>query len=318
MVSTPGPEWASSCLCSERADALKASIRKIVRKLRRDPKGALPAGTGRAARGRGGASRTDSPVLGPKSLGDVTGETVYGDRPLRFRSLTLTEADLPALDDPSAIEGAFKIRVARHTGAHRDAGALVERQYSGRGYSVPGGIKRDPSVVTFVAYDEGLVVGTVSVGLDSEHGLAADELYAEEIDGMRAIGSRVCEFTRLAVDRTAASKPVLAGLFHTAYLYASVIRRYTHAVIEVNPRHVAYYGTALGFVPIGPQRMNTRVNAPAVLLYAPFSTIAHGLAQYAGKKQHGPGAKRSLFVYGYSPQEEAGVLKRLRELVASG
>ena len=181
----------------------------------------------------------------PKNLSDITGQTVYGDRPLRFRSLTLTEADFPALDDPAAIEGAFKIRVARHTGAHRDAGALVERQYAGRGYAIPAP-KHNPYLATFLAYDEGLIVGTVSVGLDSEHGLSADALYAKEIDVLRSMGHRMCEFTRLAVDKTAASKPILAGLFHTAYLYASVIRGYTHAVIEVNPRHVAFYGRALG------------------------------------------------------------------------
>jgi len=108
------------------------------------------------------------------------------------------------------------------------------------------------------------------------------------------------------------------SLFHTAYLYASVIRGFTHAVIEVNPRHVAYYGRALGFVPIGPKRMNTRVNAPAVLLYAPFAAIAKGLALYAGKEVGTPGAGGSLFTYGFPPQEEIGVLKRLRELVAVG
>ena len=58
---------------------------------------------------------------------------------------------------------------------------------------------------------------------------------------------------------------MLAGLFHTAYLYASVIRGFTHAVIEVNPRHVAFYGRALRFDPIGEERMNTRVHAPAVV-----------------------------------------------------
>lgn len=290
---------------------MKASIRKIVQKLRRPDKSGLPARVAKGkARGRGG-----SPDPGPESFRDVTGQTVYGDRPLRFRSLTLTEADMPVLDDPAGIEGAFKIRVARHTGAHRDAGALVERQYAGRGYTVPHGNKRDPYLATFLAYDEGLIVGTVTVRLDSEQHLGADELYANEIDALRSMGHRICEFTRLAVDRTAASKPVLAGLFHTAYLYASVIRGYTHAVIEVNPRHVGYYGTALGFTPIGPKRMNTRVHAPAVLLYAPFATIAHGLALHAGRKMHGPGARRSLFVYGFPPQEEAGVLKRLRDLV---
>lgn len=291
------------------------SIRKFVAKLRRPVKGGPAAGAGkRKPQGRGGAQE-----LSPESLRDVTGQTVYGDRPLRFRSLTLAEADIPVLEDPSSIEGAFKIRVARHTGAHRDAGALVERQYAGRGYTVPNrGAKPNPQLATFLAYDEGMIVGTVSVRLDSKQGLGADELYAKEIDILRSMGNRVCEFTRLAVDRTAASKPVLAGLFHTAYLYASVIRGYTHAVIEVNPRHVAYYGNALGFAAIGPQRMNTRVNAPAVLLYAPFAGIAQSLALHAGRKTHGAGASKSLFVYGFPPQEEAGVLKRLRELVAAG
>ena len=98
---------------------------------------------------------------------------------------------------------------------------------------------------------------------------------------------------------------MLAGLFHTAYLYASVIRGYTHAVIEVNPRHVAFYGRALKFEPIGEERMNKRVNAPAVLLCAPFATIADGFARFAGKPE-APGAGRSLFVYGFPPEEEAG------------
>lgn len=294
-------------------DSLKESFRKIVQKLRRpDKTGLLAPTTQGRKRGRGG-----SPDAGPDSFRDITGQTVYGDLPLRFRSLTLTEVDLPVLDDPATIEGAFKIRVARHTGAHRDAGALVERQYAGRGYTVPKGNKRNPRLATFLAYDEGQIVGTVTVRLDSGERLNADELYPNEIDSLRSMGHRICEFTRLAVDRTAASKPVLAGLFHTAYLYASVIRGYTHAVIEVNPRHVAYYGTALGFTPMGPKRMNTRVNAPAVLLYAPFTTIAEGLALHAGRKIPGPGNRRSLFVYGFPPQEEAGVLKRLRDLVVT-
>ena len=109
---------------------------------------------------------------------------------------------------------------------------------------------------------------------------------------------------------------MLAGLFHTAYLYASVIRGCTHAVIEVNPRHVAFYGRALRFDPIGEERMNRRVDAPAVLLCAPFATIAEGIAKFAGKPD-APGAGRSLFLYGFPPEDEPGVLKRLRELVAT-
>jgi len=244
----------------------------------------------------------------------TTGQTVFDDRPLRFRSLTLTEADLSSLARSSTIEGAFKIRVAKRTHAHRDAFALVQKKYAGRGYAVPVR-KRRSRVLTFIAYDEGQIVGTVAVGADSDKGLSADVLYRADIDRLRAAGCRVCEFTRLAVDRTAASKPVLAGLFHTAYLYASKICGYTHAVIEVNPRHIAFYGKQLKFDPIGAERLNQRVHAPAVLLCASFETIAQELVKYAGKSPT-LGTKRTLFHYGFPREEEEGVLKRLRGLVS--
>jgi hypothetical protein len=247
---------------------------------------------------------------------ETSGETVFDDRALRFRSLTLAEADLTALEAPAGFHNGFKIRVAKLSGRRREAGTLVERRYSGRGYTIPS-LNQDPNLSTFIAYDEGVLVGTVSVRLDSGKGISADELYRAEIDALRQTGAKLCEFTRLAVDKTAASKPVLAGLFHTAYLYSAVIRGCTHAVIEVNPRHVAFYGRALAFHPIGDERMNTRVHAPAVLLCAPFATIAEGLAKYAGKPDV-PGAGRSLFVYGFPPSDEPGVLNRLRVLAAGG
>jgi hypothetical protein len=288
---------------------LKEAFRKIARKLSREKNGVAPTK-------RKPHRRPRPPVTRSKSSADVTGQTVFLDRPLRFRSLTVTEADFPALDHPSAIQAAFKIRVARRTIARRDASALVGRKYSGRGYVVPL-VGKKPRILTFIAYDEGRVVGTVGFGADSPIGLSADELYRAEIDQLRAAGSRVCEFTRLAVDRTAASKSVLACLFHTAYLYASKICGYTHAVIEVNPRHVVFYGKELKFDPFGPERLNTRVNAPAVLLCVAFKTIAAGLAQYGGTTP-APGAKRTLFHYGFPPEEEAGVLKRLHDLITRG
>ena len=107
---------------------------------------------------------------------------------------------------------------------------------------------------------------------------------------------------------------MLAGLFHTAYLYASVIRGYTHAVIEVNPRHVAFYGRALRFDPIGEERMNQRVNAPAVLLCAPFATIADGLASTRASPT-GRGGRALVVPVRIPADDEPGVLKRLRVLV---
>jgi hypothetical protein len=286
------------------------STQKVLAKLQQKAREATPPPRA-DDRPAGSSDPLEPPWTAPV---ENTGETVFADRPLRFRSLTVSEADLSVLEAPEGFHGGFKIRVAKLGGHRREAGKLVERRYAGRGYTIPSPTQ-EPQLTTFIAYDEGQLVGTVSVRLDSEKGLSADDLYRSEIDALRTAGARVCEFTRLAVDKTAASKPVLAGLFHTAYLYASVLRGFTHAVIEVNPRHVAFYGRALCFDPIGEERMNTRVHAAALLLCSPFAVIADGIAKFAGKPDV-PGAGHSLFLYAFPSQDEPGVLKRLRELVA--
>ena len=218
---------------------MKEPTQIVLAKLRRKADGGSPSRSANIPR-----EGTDDPLEPPWTPPVTrTGETVYVDsRPLRFRSLTVAEADLSELEAPEGFHGGFKIRVAKVGGRRREAGNLVEKRYTGRGYTIP---IQDPQLSTFIAYDEGQLVGTVSVRLDSEKGLSADELYGKELDALRSSGARLCEFTRLAVDKTSASKSVLAGLFHTAYLFASVIRGHTHAVIEVNPRHVAFYGRAL-------------------------------------------------------------------------
>lgn len=278
---------------------MRESVRRILDRLR--------------ARRRGGVSNPPT-VPGPSEpppAEGMTGLTVFDDIALRLRNLTNEELDA-SKGDPGALPGAFKIRLAKSRGFQKGAGTLVERRYSDRGYQIPGQ-SEDPNLFTFVAYDEGALVGTVSIRLDSEAGLSADTLYKDEIDDLRKAGCKVCEFTRLAVDVKAVSKPVLAGLFHTAYLYASEVRGFNFAVIEVNPRHVAFYAKALGFEPIGPERMNTRVNAPAVLLCVPFETISAALKKYAGDPE-APAKSRSLFPYGFPQDEESGILKRLLEL----
>ena len=246
---------------------------------------------------------------------EVTGRTIYGDRPLRFRRLTIPDPDLPSITDPATFESAFKIRIAHLTQQPRDADVLVERRYGGRGYQIPV-VKRDPTLMTFLAYDEGQIVGTVSVRLDSpDKGLACDDLYREQVDALRAQGHRLTECTRLAVDTAIASKPVLASLFHTAYLYASVVRNYTYNVIEVNPRHASFYARALRFEPIGPVRMNRRVNAPAILLGVSFEALGEAIARYAGSSDADGGG--TLLRFFFPPDEREGVLNRLRALVVN-
>jgi len=80
---------------------------------------------------------------------------------------------------------------------------------------------------------------------------------------------------------------------------------------------VLFYGKELKFDLIGPERLDKRVNAPAVLLCVAFETIAEGLRKSAGKHP-APGTKRTLFHYGFASKEERGVLHRLNALVAQG
>lgn len=213
-------------------------------------------------------------------------------------------------EDPGVLPGAFRIRVARSSDSREDATALMKRRYASRGYEVQHA-RPDPRLFTFVAYNNGSLVGTVSLRIDSYAGLAADDLYKTEIDALRSSGGPLCEFTRLAVDMNSGSKHVLAGLFHTAFLFGYRVRSFHSAVIEVNPRHVVFYKKALGFEAHGPERLNARVNAPAVLLSIPFRTIAAGIAEYGGRPELAK-STRLLYPYAFSPKDEEGILGRLQ------
>ena len=241
---------------------------------------------------------------------DRTGFTVHHDVALRLRNLSI---DLSApLTDPGPATGEFKIRVAGSMKARSEAHTLVRKRYAGRGYLTSATLISSHSC-TFSAYDEGQLAGTVSLRLDSEEGLAADELYRDETRALRAQGHRICEFTRLAVDTRHVSYPVLAALFHTVFLFAQKLRGFDYAVIEVNPRHVGYYQRQLGFKVIGGRRHNERVSAPALLMGVPFADIARELERHAGKRK-GEGVARNLYEYGFSKAEAEGILGRLRKL----
>jgi hypothetical protein len=251
-----------------------------------------------------GSRATESPI-------QASGWTVFDDVSLRLRNFTVEGLD-PEQGDPGNEPGVFKIRVAGSRDVQEGAGHLVERRYAWRGYNVQA--KRpDPNFFTFVAYDEGEVVGTVSIRLDSDLGLSADRLYSSELTRLRASGARLCEFTRLAVDTKAISKVVLAGLFHTAYMFAYEIRGHDHAVIEVNPRHAAFYRRALMFEPYGDERLNPVVNAPAVLLRLAFSRVPNQVERYGGRPDLAA-TTRVMFPYFFSAKDAQGICQRLRRL----
>lgn len=217
-------------------------------------------------------------------------------------------------DDPSLCYEAeglatrYRIRLATSHGQRSDASFLVRKLYRWRGYSTD--VAHDaPTGVTLVACDEGRIIATVSVGFDSPKNLAVQSLYPEEVAQLRAQGARLCEFTRLAVDRNGSSLEVLAMLFHIAFLYAVHVHGATHLLAEVNPRHVRFYLRMLGFSIAGPERICRRVGAPAVLISLALDHAEGQIARYGGQRNLAK-SMRSLYPYFFSPREAQGIARR--------
>jgi hypothetical protein len=209
-------------------------------------------------------------------------------------------------------EGAFKIRAADSWGARSSASMLISRLYSKRGYRCnPLPSLVDPRQLTLVASDHSSVVGTLTVGFDSDERLLADELFPDEVNALRGSGRQLCEFTKLAVDGLVRSQRVLAAMFHVAFIYAHRIKGCDNLLIEVNPRHIRFYEAKLGFKVLGPRRLNRRVNAPAVLLSLDLWHAQEQVARFGGKPALAD-TERSLYPFGFSATEESGIVRRLQ------
>jgi hypothetical protein len=90
------------------------------------------------------------------------------------------------------------------------------------------------------------------------------------------------------------SKGALGSLFHLAFIYACRINDCDEILVEVNPRHMAFYKRMLGFIQAAPERTRDRVGAPAVLLRLPSMYVGEQIDLHAGHQTSG---KRSLYPY---------------------
>lgn len=203
----------------------------------------------------------------------------------------------------------FSIRLASNDDHRSEASFLVRKMYGWRGYETDDATQ--PNCITLIASLGGRMLATITVGFDSPAGLAVGALYPEQVERLELDGARLCEFTRLAVDRTEHSKELLAMMFHVAYMYARYIHDKTDLLIEVNPRHARFYNRMLGFRRLGPERLCPRVNAPAVLMWLPLQHAEEQISVYGGHRSAAEG-ERSLYPLFFSLVEEAGITARLR------
>lgn len=205
-------------------------------------------------------------------------------------------------------EQRFRFRLAHSDECAGTASMLVQKMYATKGYPA-NPVKRGVMRFTLMAYQGDRVVGTVTLALDSGQGLLADQLYKTEVDGLRAAGRRVGELTKLAIDHNSGSKYIFAGLLHIAYIYAIRIYDYTDVVMEVVPRHVGYYTKMLGCEPLGPEKLNPRVNFPVNLLRLSRDYVDGMISRYGGVKLQNE--TRTLYPYFFPKADEDGITQRL-------
>lgn len=150
---------------------------------------------------------------------------------------------------------------------------LVNRCYSARGYKSnihPGtpfpDAERAAYYMALLAIKNGKAVGTVTLGIDSSHGLLVDEVNGKEVHAVRRQGRGVGELVRLAIDDPASSKEVWIALFEQLYVMIRRLGGLTDMFVEVNPRHAPFYRRLFGFSVVADSRTCPRVGAPSVLM----------------------------------------------------
>lgn len=207
------------------------------------------------------------------------------------------------------VQAPLAIRLAESEGCRRQANALLNRMYGWRGYGSKHKLSNSSNRVTFTAAQGDDVVGTLTLAVDTAAGLAVDQTFERNMKSFRAVpGARLCELTKFAFDPAKSSKPALAALFHTIFIYGSRQYGCTDLFIEVNPRHVRFYEMMLGFERVGSLETNAAVNAPSQLMWLKVSEIRRQIDERASNNCV---AGRSLYSHFFLPHEEDDIYARL-------
>lgn len=222
-------------------------------------------------------------------------EELEGARPAASERLPVAEDGAPA---------EFRVAVANTKALRERAYGLAYRVYRESGYAKDLHEGRlvtphdaDPETLTLLAEDaRGRAAGTMTLYFDGPRGLPCDAIFREELDALRSAGRRPVEVARLAIaPEHRQAQLLLRRLINLIFIYAKRVKGFTDFVIEVNPRHAAFYRRFLKFEPLGGERPCPRVEgAPAVLLRADLDVYAGVLAaREAGALP--PGLARTLY-----------------------
>jgi hypothetical protein len=202
------------------------------------------------------------------------------------------------------------IRLVKTSNGMQAACDLINDRYSWRGYGARHCISSDANHITFTAEVGENVIGTITLAVDSAHGLAVDHSFKDQIDQFRALpASKICELTKFAFEPSIQSKRLMAALFHIVFVYGSRAFGCTDLFIEVHSRHVRFYQAMLGFEPVGSLKLNESVGVAAQLMWVRVATIRRHISRL--KRDEPKSDIRSLYRFFFSPTEERRIYRLL-------
>ena len=180
---------------------------------------------------------------------------------------------------------AIQYRVAQNKDELEKAFTLVYKEYLKRGYvqESPTQLRVSifnalPQTTTFIATLDNEVITTATIVPDSPLGLPMDEIYHEELNGLRTQKLKLCEITMLASNTELFGTGVFVllnskklffifSLFKLIFDYAREVLKLDGICITVNPKHSLTYDFLL-FKELGGLKSYHHANeAPAIGKY---------------------------------------------------
>jgi GNAT superfamily N-acetyltransferase len=217
--------------------------------------------------------------------------------------------DFGLATDRNALEQALRLQHDQYV-----AQGYMDSHPSGWRLSLHNGL---PSTQVFVARAGDRVVATMTLIVDSPLGLPMDEIYADELRGLRGEHRNMAEVSGLAVDPDyqRSGVAILLRLIRMLVLYSIEKAHVSDLCIAINPHHAIFYRKAFHFQVIGGLKQYRKVNgAPAVALRLDLS-LGRTLMR---EVREGHPMLKEVYSFLFSPQNLEPVMARLLQDLQEG
>jgi hypothetical protein len=157
---------------------------------------------------------------------------------------------------------------------------LVHQSYVEAGYldPHPSGLRVRafevlPQTATFIAIENGEVIGTISLIVDSPLGLPMEESYREEVNALRHQGRRIAEVSSLAVTKGSRNLGIFVRLCKYMTLFAISVG-VEDLCIGISPEHAPFFKEVYLFETMGEVRSYSSTKEdPVVALRLDLNTF---------------------------------------------